>query len=157
MEYAISQLSALPDTKEEQARFVGLAKMEILNGVFDARELLFRRKMIEDTLSQIFDDQDVKRHLMDEIGKYGKEGAGWGDAKITVESRKSYSYEYCGDTELSTLTTEKERLDKSLKDRQKFLQTLSKPVADPESGELIYPAAYTQTDYFKVSFSKNDN
>lgn len=154
MEYAISQLSYLPETRDQQARFVEQAKQEILNGIFDARELLFRKKIIQDTLDQIFDDPQVKSHMLDEIGRYGKDGAGWSDAKITVESRKTYSYENCGDTELTTLTAESEKAIKSLKERQKFLQTINKPVADPETGEMIYPAAYTQTDYFKVSFPK---
>jgi hypothetical protein len=154
MEYAISQLSYLPETREQQARFVEQAKSEILNGIFDARELLFRKKIIQDTLDQIFDDPQIKSHMLDEIGKYGKEGAAWGDAKITVESRKSYSYDNCGDTELAILSAESERATKGLKERQKFLQTLPKPVANPETGEMIYPAACTQTDFFKVSFTK---
>jgi len=154
MEYAISQLSVLPDTKEQQARFVEMAKAEILDGIFDARELLFRKKMIQDTLDQIFDDPQVKKHLISEIEKYGKEGAGWADAKITIESRKSYNYDNCGDTELSDLAEKQKGFDTAVKNRQKFLQALTKAVANPETGEMIYPPAFSQSEFFKVSFSK---
>lgn len=154
MEYAISQLSYLPETRDQQARFVEMAKQEILNGVFDAKELLFRKKIIEDTLDQIFKDEDVKKHLMSEIEKYGKGGAGYEGAKIEIGGKKEYDYSKCNDSEMNDLILKQEEIKKKVAERAKFLQTLQKPVANPDTGELIYPAAYTQTDYFKVSFPK---
>lgn len=154
MESAISQLSNLPETRQQIQSFVQSAKAEILDGQWSAQELLYKKKMIDETLKQLFDDADVKKHLMDEVEKYGKEGIGYQDSKIEIKSKRTFDFSKCGDNGYEKSKAEFDTLKKQISEREKFLKMLQKPIADPESGEMIYPASYTTTDFFTVTLAK---
>lgn len=153
-ELALSTLFLLPETPDQIKSFVESAKEEVLNGLIDPKKLIVQMKIISDTLEAIKDDKDIKKCLSDEIEKYGKEGAGFGDFKITQEQRRTFNYDQTGDAMVVKFQDEASKASEQLKARQKFLQMLSKPLADPETGELIYPAACTVTTFFKVSSVK---
>lgn len=153
-ELATATLFQFPNTTEQQQTFIAAIKEEVLSGIIDVKELIVQKKMILDTLEAIFESTDIKKHLIDEIEKYGKEGAGFGGYKITKEQRRSYDYSQTGDIFINKYQQEADIAGNQLKARQKFLQMLSKPMADPETGELVYPAAVSITEYLKVSKEK---
>lgn len=158
METALSQLSHLPTTLTQVQSFAAAAKNEILSGSVDLKELLYKKKCIERTLEAIFDDEKVNEVIKDEITKYGKEGAGYNDAKFEISSRKSWDYSKTNDAEIEVLEQKAKAAANNLKDRQKFLQTITKPIehVDPISGEVatIYPAAFSESTYIKTTFKK---
>ncbi|OLY92475.1 hypothetical protein SAMN05444008_102409 [Cnuella takakiae] len=146
-----SGFNLLPINKEHLEIYIADCKNQILEGQVDFREALRRKKLMDMVLEQVFKDPEVKRHLEDEYAKHGQKKIMWHGAEISFSSRKSYTYDQCSDSELASLEATAKEADGKLKARQKFLQNLTKPMADPESGELIYPAAFTTTDYFTVS------
>lgn len=150
-ELASSILFSFPENPEQVDTFLMSLKEEILSGIIDPKRLIIQKKIISDTLDALMNDIDVKRYLAEEIEKYGKEGAGYGSFKITKEQRRTYDYSQTGDSLILKFQDEAERYNQQLKGRQKFLQMLSKPMADPETGELIYPAAVSVSEFFKVS------
>lgn len=154
MESAISQLSYLPETRQQIQSFVRSAKAEILDGQWSAQELLYKKKMIDETLKQLFDDNEVKKYLMDEVEKFGKEGIGYQDAKIEIKSKRTFDFSKCGDSNYEKSKSEFDTLKKQISEREKFLKMLQKPIADPESGEMIQPPSFTTTDYFNVTLAK---
>lgn len=158
MELTTNTLSILPGTKQEIASFAKKAKSEILNGQIDFKKLLYQKACIEKTLEAIFVDEEIKKHIEGEIEKYGKGGLGFYDATFEVQSKKSWSYDKTGDNEVAIYEQEKKSAEASLKERQKFLQTLLKPIeivnSDTGEVETIYPAAYTETTYIKTTFKK---
>lgn len=158
METALSQLSYLPTTLAQVQSFAANAKQEILSGSVDLKELLYKKKCIERTLEAIFDDEKVNEVIKDEITKYGKEGAGYNDAKFEIASRKSWDYSKTNDAEIEVLEQKAKGAANNLKDRQKFLQTLTKPieVLNNETGEVetIYPAAFSESTFIKTTFKK---
>lgn len=154
MESAIAQLSHLPETRQQIQSFVSSAKLEILNGQWSAQELLYKKKMIDETLKQLFDDEDVKLYLMDEIDKFGKEGVSFQDAKIEIKSKRIFDFSGCNDSYYQKNKSDMESLKKTVSEREKFLKTLQKPMADPETGEVINPPSFINTDYFTVTLAK---
>ena len=158
METALSQLSHLPTTLAQVQSFAAAAKNEILSGSVDLKELLYKKKCIERTLEAIFDDEKVNEVIKDEITKYGKEGAGYNDAKFEIASRKSWDYSKTNDAEIEVLEQKAKGAANNLKDRQKFLQTLTKPieVLNNETGEVetIYPAAFSESTFIKTTLKK---
>ena len=158
METALSQLSYLPTTLAQVQSFAAAAKNEILSGSVDLKELLYKKKCIERTLEAIFDDEKVNEVIKEEITKYGKDGAGYNDAKFEIASRKSWDYSQTNDAEYAALEKRAKESSELLKQRQKFLQTLTKPVelVNNETGEVetIYPAAHSESEYIKTTFKK---
>lgn len=144
-------------SKETIACAVKEAKEKLLNGEFDYRELLIRKKAITDALEALLKDADVKEYLEAEHAKHGKETT-YNGVKITYSGRKTYSYENCGDPEWCLLKQSLDSAKSSLEERQKFLQTLTKPttVVNEMTGEVetIYPAAWTETNFFTVNLPK---
>lgn len=150
-ELASSTLFSFPETPEQIETFLQSLKEEILSGTLDPKRLIVQKKIISDCLEALLSDKEVKNCLMDEIEKYGKDGVGYGKFKITKEHRRTYDYSQTGDSMVVKYQEETDKVTQQLKARQKFLQMLSKPMVDPETGELIYPAAVSVTEFFKVS------
>lgn len=145
-------LQKLPISREGVELFASQMVSDILDGRIDLKSLLYQKKIIEMTLERIFDNEEVKDMCIDAISQYGKEGAGYAGAKIEVMSRKTWDYSNTGDSAIEELMGKQELLKKKLATRQKFLQTIpSKGIADPETGEMIYPASNTSKDYIKIT------
>lgn len=151
---AVDTLDVMPSTNEQVQKFTSLIKEEILSGRYDFKKFLQQKNFIEKSLAAISDDPQIKSLMIDEIEKYGKDGVGYNDLKFTVESRRNYDYSQTNDSTFLELEAKKKEIEAELKARQKFLQTIQKPVADPETGELIYPASVKHTTYIKSSTKK---
>lgn len=158
MEVLSTGVDYMPSTIDQVNDFVAIARHQILNGEIDYREVLRRKKLLAFALERIFDDKEVKQHLQAEFEKEGQKKINYQGCEISFGSRRNFSYDKCGDPELQKLVVEAEPLNYQIKERQKFLQMLNKPLnqVDPESGEVttIYPAAFTSTDFFTVSLKE---
>lgn len=146
---ALSQLSYLPATRDQISSFVQDAKTEILAGTVEAKDLLYRKAMIERTFEQLFSDNEVRDYLTGEIELYGKEGVKYEDATIQVRHRKKYDYSACGLLELEKERLQLEILKKKIADKEKFLQALSGEFTDAEGNKLT-PPNFTDTTYINV-------
>lgn len=145
-------LAKLPISKKDISIFADSMKTQILDGDIDIKELLYQKAVIEKTLSAIFDDQQIKDFAIDTVESYGKEGAGYGEAKFEVGTRRSYDYSKCGDSKIESLDQSVKDLTKQKKDREKFLQFIPQSgIADPETGEIVYPAAVSVTTFIKTT------
>lgn len=150
METALEQLKYLPETRAQIETFVQNAKTEILSGTVEAKDLLYRKAMIERTFEQLFSDKEVKDYLCGEIELYGKEGVKYEDATIQVRHRKSYDYSRCGYTELDKERLLAEGLKKNITAKEKFLQNLSGEFTNSE-GDKLTPPTFTESTYINVA------
>jgi len=147
----IQTLNLLPDTKDQMNEFIELTVQDILENGYDFKELLVKKKLWMDTIEGIFSDKRIKDFFIDEYNKEKSKEIGFGNAVIKLGSRRSWDYSQCNDSTLETLKQNIEPLKKEIATREKFLQTISKPVADSETGELIYPAAFSTNEFFTVT------
>ena len=149
---ALSVISQLPETREQQKTFINAAIEEIVNGENDPARVFAKLRIIGDAIKGILDSPRVQEIAMNEVRKYGKEAVINGN-KLTVSSRKSWNYEECGDTILLQLKKIEEDCKLQISEHQKFLQTL-KPgmvAVDEQTGEQLTPPTFTTTEFIKVS------
>jgi hypothetical protein len=157
MEVLSTGVDYMPSTIDQVNDFVAHARQQILNGEIDYREVLRRKKLLAFALERIFDDKEVKSHLQAEFEKEGQKKINYQGCEISFASRRNFTYDKCNDPELVGLIEQAEPLNIKIKDRQKFLQMLNKPIdIVTEDGEVnkIYPAAFTSTDFFTVSLKE---
>ena len=63
-------------------------------------------------------------------------------------------YIYEQDYAWDKLNKEVESLKYALKEREKLLRSITSPVVDPETGEIVHPAPRVSTTTFKISLKK---
>lgn len=151
---AISVLELMPTTAEQVENFSNQIIDEILNGEVEPQKILYFKKLQEKTFDTILENPQVKDFIEREIEKYGKEGIAYNDTRFELAGRKTWDYSQTEDSELFKLEAEKKELEQRIKDRQKLLQTAKKPFADVDTGEIIYPASYSEKTYIKSSVIK---
>lgn len=147
--YALATINDLPETREQQRTFVHMAIEEIMNGDYDPARLYAKLRIIQDTLKDILDSKTFQNYAIDEIEKYNGDCQINGN-KISVATKSSYDFSVCNYSEyqkaLSVIAEAKEIVKKS----EAFLKAITKPVADPETGEMIYPPVKSVTQYIVV-------
>lgn len=151
---ALSVLELMPTTSEQVESFSGQMIEKILNGEVEPAKILYFKKLQEKTFDAILENAEVKDFIEREIDKHGKEGISFNDTKFELAGRKTWDYSQTEDSELFKLEAEKKELEQKIKDRQKLLQTAKKPFADVDTGEIIYPASYSEKTYIKSSVIK---
>jgi len=144
-----SVIELMPSTNDQIELFSNYIKLSILNSETDFRKFLYQKKLIEKTFDAISESPEIKEFIENEIEKYGKEGVSFNDLKFELKGRKTWNYDNTGDSELKELERQKAELDAKIKNRQKLLQTASKPFADIDTGEIIHPAFYTEKTFVK--------
>lgn len=148
MENALSQLSLLPETREEQRIFVHKAIEELMNGGYDIMKFWIQASILADTLNEIKDSLVIKRAAIAEADKY-KDQPFMG-CKIGVSKSKSYNFRDCNYMEWVVAKADLEDAKERVKEAEVFLKSLKKQVADPETGLLIEPPTFTETEYITV-------
>lgn len=137
---ALSELSNLPERKEQIKEFARQGIDQILNGEYSALEFDVRAKAIIDTLTLIREDSSVKQLILSERDKYV--GQIFFGSRIERGAKKTWHFDNCNDHEWKRLKTD-------LSNREMFLKSLINPVADPETGEIIKPATFTKSEFVK--------
>ena len=108
-----------------------------------------------DAISQLFDEvrADLRDLVVSELEKYPQGKAeGLGSEVSKIESGVKYIYEQ--DYAWDKLNKEVESLKYALKEREKMLRSITSPVVDPETGEMVHPAPRISTTTFKISLKK---
>jgi hypothetical protein len=108
-----------------------------------------------DAISQLFDEvrADLRDLVVGELEKYPQGKAEvLGSEVAKIESGVKYIYEQ--DYAWDKLNKEVESLKYALKEREKMLRSITSPVVDPETGEMVHPAPRVSTTTFKISLKK---
>lgn len=88
----------------------------------------------------------------------------FGSKYSLAETGTKYDYSKCGDVLYNYYTKEAARIDKLVKEREKFLKALTTPIKvsfpDPETGEMhedveLIPPTKTSTSSFKLEIKKD--
>ena len=114
----------------------------IIDGAEYGTDAYVKLKTIAEVVKKAMDL--VKQTAFDELSEQGVTKYG---AKVEVMKGKR-SFDYSNDPVW-------EDLDNQLADRETFLKGLTKPMAETDGGEIIYPAVVTYAnDSVKITFKK---
>jgi len=149
METALSTISLLPETRAQQKLFVHKAIEEIANGSYDPVRLFAKLRIIADTIKEITDSETFKRMAIEEAKKYNGDCNIAGN-KITVATKKTFDFSTSQHTDWEFWNSQVEDAKGHLKEIEILLKALKEPVANPKTGELIYPPAFIETEYITV-------
>jgi hypothetical protein len=111
---------------------------------------------MEAAIKRVKDNADVRDITLRELAKYGKKQS-FGDCTLEeAEVGVKYDYSMCGDSELAELEAMKKDIDIRIKERQAFLKHIPiSGIADPHTGEVVYPPARSSTTSIKTTFKKS--
>lgn len=118
-------------------------------------------KSIEDLLNRFFDGKKypelTKRYKLlvsDEAAKHGKSFEAYGAKFQVKETGTQYDWESTHDVKVMELLAKFDEAKRELQERQDMLKMLpASGLADPESGNMIYPPNKTSTTVTAVTLS----
>ena len=146
---ALIQLKHLPETRAEQETFIHAAVEELINGDYDIMQYYVKAKIMLDTLDKINKSRRIKPLILEQAQRYNNQSLN--GCTIQVVTKKEYSFENCNHAEYNRLKKLQEETDASIKDIENMLKGLISPVADPETGEMIYPPVINENEYVKIT------
>ena len=157
MEKALATISALPASREQVQKFVGLLKSEILANDKDPLPILVQLTCIERTIKEILTDEEIEHHFLKEFLLYDKEKVvNINGAKLqSQETGVKYHYKECGDPVWNDLDNQIKELAEKKKAREKFLQTIpyDAGIVDADSGVFITKPPKTSTEKVVVKLT----
>jgi hypothetical protein len=149
METAISNLNVLPETKGQRETFIKKLVSEVKSGNYDV--LKFWKQLINvEQLIKDIKQTEIPGIAFDKADEHPEKTFKYDGAEITKTSKSTYDYSLCNDSHYNRLILEKQRIDNEIKDRVKLLQVLKNSIADPETGEVIYPPSKSTTDFLTI-------
>lgn len=138
MNLALQALRDLPSTKDQADRFAHLLIQEVKTGGTDPLKLRIFLKHFERVISEV--NAACEEDILREAEKYGTSFEMM-DAQIQIkENGARFAYDKTGDPVIYSLQAELEKIQKKLKEREKFLQSLpeeGQTVMDEATGEVI--------------------
>lgn len=145
---ALSTVAIMPTTKAEIVTFVKGAKEEILSGNYNPIDIEIQLKAMEEMIKALRSDKEIKEYLTDELSRNGGK---YESSKATITTRNSTRYDYSADTKWIDLKEAENNMAEARKEREKMLQNLTEEMADPQTGEIIYPAVKVSQTSIVVS------
>lgn len=148
-----------PITRAEQSRWAAELARPLVEGEVNPLEFITKLKGLQQALSIVEKDKDVRDTVLREIYKHGKQ-ATWSGATIaTRETGVRYDYTACGDPVYNDLARQREALDKRLKEREAFLKTVPADGATlvwDETGEIytLHPPVRLGAESYAITFGK---
>jgi len=112
---------------------------------------------MEYLIKQIKANNNYKDYILNEVSKYGKLHTTASGTKMLIkETGVDFDYSQTGDYELKELIEQKALIDFKIKEKEKFLQAITKPTEMVFGDELItlYPPAKTSTTSVTITISK---
>lgn len=146
---ALIQLNSLPETREQQKTFIHAAVEELINGDYNIMQYYVKAKLMLDTLDKINKSKRIKPLILEEAQRYNNQSLN--GCTIQVVTKREYNFDNCNHAEYNRLKKLQAETEQSLKAIENMLKSLVSPVADPESGELIYPPVVTENEYVKIT------
>jgi hypothetical protein len=140
------------------------------SGNVDPLKIHLQTKCIEKILDELTNQDEnknkdgwqiAKRYralVLDAAEKYGQKEFEFMGSKIKIsETGTKYDYSKCGDPIILDLLERQKEIDDSVKERTKFLQSITKPITvmigEIEDGEMItiYPPSKSSTTFITMS------
>jgi hypothetical protein len=147
---ALSTLTVLPETRQQQHAFANKAIEELMNGDYDLVKMWMQFTIIADTLDEIKKSETFRQAVVSRLAMYGKEGAEINGCTITLSERKNFDFSNCNHQALNESKLAIEFHKAKIKEIETFLKALKVPVADTETGDVIEPPTYTVTEIVTV-------
>ena len=138
MDNALSTITQFNLTRTQIDSFARKALDEIDSGLYNPLEIHLCLKAMEELVKQL--KKGIADQAFSEAEIYGKE-FDYRGAKIRLSERRSYNFSK--DFIWSEISKQK-------KQREEMLKHLSDPVADPETGEMIFPAQVKITSVISI-------
>jgi hypothetical protein len=153
MDRAISNLTALPTTKEGITNYVSLVKEDILSGYIPALESKRMLKVFEEIINQLNDDKDIKEYIQDAADLYVEKSFIFVGCKFSKSERPYYDFKQCEDPEWLDLSMKEMKIKAAKKTREEWLKKLTIETADPETGEVIKPPKVSKTSIVSIQLA----
>ena len=150
----LSIITIAPRSKSEIETWVQGAKEELLSGNYNPLEIAIYQKAFFTALEDLFKSDEIKKMLMIEARKFPEKTISFQGAKITKSSKKTWHYEKCNDSEYNNLCVIIEELTERKKEKEKLLQALKSEMANTETGEVINPAYFEESEYLTINLEK---
>ena len=137
------------------ADLAGRAISAVVNGDISPIEAHIQISRMENAIKQFKDDTQVRDITLRELSKYGKSHQ-FGDCRLEeAESGVKYDYSTCGDSRLAEMYKTLEAVKADIREREAMLKSLpASGMADPETGEMVYPPARSSRTIIKTTFKK---
>ena len=148
-----------PENKFQQQMLANEIISPVIEGDVDPIDVYVKAKAIQDALKIVTDDDRVKDLVICEVEKYGNNTT-YNSASLQVkEMGVKYDYSVCNDSIYNDLVDNIEKLKETLKQREKFLKSISSDgtlIVNEETGEVnkIYPPIKMAAQGISVTFKK---
>lgn len=152
-----SILSLFQTNKEQRQHFVSDVLSRVFNGEVDPIKIHTQLKCAEDIIKQLTSNDQYRNSVVEAVQHYGTKSVEIHNAKFEVkETGVKYDYSMCEDPVINELLEKQSEIDKKVKDRQKFLQTIPQKgltVVIEETGEtfIVYPPSKSSTTNVSVT------
>jgi len=113
-------------------------------GYINAFDALIELKELENALKTALDV--VKDAAKEEAENYDEKTIDYKGFEFTKISRRTYDFKACESSQYNLIAKKETDIKAKKKEYENFLKSLKNPVADAETGEMIYPPAVKFTD-----------
>lgn len=151
----------LPEITEKiSKKDIQLLASKVLDSIFlngNIIQLAEQLSKMEFLIKEIKKDENYRMYIVNEISKYGKSYTTSSGTKIELaEVGIDFDYSLTGDNEIIELQEQKAIIDAQIKEREKFLKSITKPtrVLFDDEVKTLYPPAKTSTSGVKITISK---
>lgn len=155
MNLALSNLELFETTKAQRQDFVSQVISNIGDGNANPLKVHLQVKCLEDLIKQLTSSAEYRTYLLDEASKYGKSFE-FQNAKFEAkEMGVKYDYSQCNDPIHASLEIQIEELTEALKNREKFLKSLSlegQEILIDDEVIRVYPPSKSSTTTISVNF-----
>ena len=148
-----------PENKFQQQMLANEIILPVIEGYVNPIDVYVKAKAIQDALKIVTDDDRVKDLVICEVEKYGNNTT-YNSASLQVkEIVVKYDYSACNDIIYNDIVDNIERLKETLKQREKFLKSISSDgtlIVNEETGEVnrIYSPIKMAAQVISVTFKK---
>ncbi len=145
-------------SKSAQATLAEDLVAQVKAGAIEPMKAFLQIKAISEVCGQFLKNEEMVNMAMTALNKCGSDVPSYGGDRLGFSSRTSYNYDESHDPEYADLCRQKEIIDKKIKARQMFLQSIddSIDIVDSETGEMrtIFAPAKTSSKTLRVTFAK---
>lgn len=148
---ALSIFGLMPENKAQINSFIQAAKNEILSGEYDPIKVEVQLKIMEELISGLRKDTEIRNQLLTELDKYTEKTIVIYGTDITKSSRSTLDYSTCNDSILQDLQAEADDINSKVKARQEMLKNIvPMSVVNPETGEYLNPPSKKTTEVITI-------
>ncbi len=142
MDNSLATITQFNLTKSQIDIFARKVLDEIDTGNYNPLNIHLCLKAMEELVKKL--KEGIAEQVLAEAAKYGKQFDYLG-SKVQLSERRTYDFSY------DSLWCD---LDKTKKEREEMLKHLSSPLADPETGEMIYSAQFKITPVITITLPR---